>query len=603
MQLNWSARPRAACRDTVLLVLLGLLLVGTVAEAAPHWTGVHREGCIREGVRRYTGHLADTSDWEGDCHRTAGPGVPGTSLGRPPTQCEKNIFTGMWGHWDVADDSCKAHWDRPKKDACLANGNRQWSAILRNIPAGKDATRACHETTISIGGGAARHAVKCTQMIDGMWGEFQVYDKSCKPYWDTPKVEECASPGERHVSAILRNIPGGRDWDDACKRTPLVYKSVTYPIEDAAKDCRRDLFNQMWGNWRVPDPTCAAHWLPPKVDACLAPGLRQISAKLASGTADPLADCNSTSVTYAGKDRGTPLRCTDTGLTGIWGEWAIEDKSCPKPRWDRPKKDYCVAKGKRQYSSILRDIPGSLNWEVACRITPETINGQQFDRPTRCSNEGLGGMWGEFDVNDASCTHDERSDGDRKRDAELEQIDRAIAQSKNIYDRVDGYDLRHIPAGTVGNMLRDVLNSDAVRGGGYDVAAYLVGGGAAVVAGYEHAEGYAMVREKSGGFTCYNVYTNSVTGGIAVGVAGTNTLELVNGGIDAFAGESNGFQGTATYGAGVAVGVHWTVTNNPVNPLYNVLDFGVATSGVDVGFEYVHSYAGLKGKIDCSSLP
>ena len=79
--------------------------------------------------------------------------------------------------------------------------------------------------------------------------------------------------------------------------------------------------------------------------------------------------------------------------------------------------------------------------------------------------------------------------GQKLSEAELEQIDRAIAQSKNIYDLVDGYDLRHIPTGTVGNMQ------------------------------------------------------------------------------------------------------------------YNVLDFGVATSGVDVGFEYVHSYAGLKGKIDCSSLP
>ncbi len=494
------------------------------------------------------------------------------------------------------------HWTGFRRDACIGYGTREWTAYLKDSHDWEgDCARlpATGPRGLALGKAAA-----CQKdLIAGMFGKFHVHDESCKPRWDSIKVEECSSPGKRHISSVLRDPPPGNSWEDLCKQTSIVYKGVTYPIADGKRDCRKGLTGEMWGNWNVDDASCSPSWGPAKRDECVAPQLRKLSSRLAGGTADPLADCNATSLTYQGRNLFQPVRCVDTGLTGIWGEWAIADATCPTPHWDPPKRDYCTGAGTRQYSSQLRDIPGSLSWEVACRMTGLDIKGSHFDRPTRCANEHVGGMWGEFDVADSACTRDERSAGDRKRDEDLAQMDQAMAKARDIYDQIDGYDLGHMPAGAIGSMLRGVLEGSAVRGGGYDVAAYLTGAGGAVGVGYAHAEGFAMSRDANGRFTCYPAWTNTFTGGIALGVSGSATLELVRGGIDAFSGDSNGFQGTATYGAGVGVGVHWTATHNPIDPMYNVIDFAFAAAGVDIGFEYAHGVAGVGPPVDCSTLP
>ena len=82
------------------------------------------------------------------------------------------------------------------------------------------------------------------------------------------------------------------------------------------------------------------------------------------------------------------------------------------PRWAAFKQDSCTAPGKRQFSARLMNIRG--DWMRACKATSATIRGQRFARPTRCKNLGAGGMWGEFDVNDASC---KARWGELKRDA------------------------------------------------------------------------------------------------------------------------------------------------------------------------------------------
>jgi hypothetical protein len=71
-------------------------------------------------------------------------------------------------------------------------------------------------------------------------------------------------------------------------------------------------------------------------------------------------------------------------------------------KWGAFKKDACVAWGKRQYSSILWDIPWSQSWETACAGAAATIHGKHFAKPNRCVNAD-GHMWGEFMVDDASC--------------------------------------------------------------------------------------------------------------------------------------------------------------------------------------------------------
>lgn len=67
------------------------------------------------------------------------------------------------------------------------------------------------------------------------------------------------------------------------------------------------------------------------------------------------------------------------------------------PYWGDFKDDGIQPNGCRQYSAILWDIPWGQSWEQTCYLTPATINGTYFPRPTRCVHDGLH-MWGEFDV-------------------------------------------------------------------------------------------------------------------------------------------------------------------------------------------------------------
>jgi hypothetical protein len=80
----------------------------------------------------------------------------------------------------------------------------------------------------------------------------------------------------------------------------------------------------------------------------------------------------------------------------VVGPWpALAD-----PYWGEFKKDQCTAIGKRQYSAIIWNATGP--WITACLNTPATINGKHFRHPNRCKQTT--NMWGEFDVDDPSCT-------------------------------------------------------------------------------------------------------------------------------------------------------------------------------------------------------
>jgi len=88
-------------------------------------------------------------------------------------------------------------------------------------------------------------------------------------------------------------------------------------------------------------------------------------------------------------------------VTTLFFSLAIFTNSALATNWGDFKKDHCVAEGKRQYSSILWNIPGGQSWEQACATTPASINNQHFPGADRCVNTGQ--MWGEFDVKDPSC--------------------------------------------------------------------------------------------------------------------------------------------------------------------------------------------------------
>src|SRR6266851_1954252 len=74
-------------------------------------------------------------------------------------------------------------------------------------------------------------------------------------------------------------------------------------------------------------------------------------------------------------------------------------------QWDSFQRGECTADGKRKYSAQILNVRQPQTWENACATTPANVQGQFFATPSRCNKTfvGVGGEWGEFDVNDTTC--------------------------------------------------------------------------------------------------------------------------------------------------------------------------------------------------------
>lgn len=149
----------------------------------------------------------------------------------------------------------------------------------------------------------------------------------------------------------------------------------------------------------------AASWnVPFKKEHCTGLGVRQYAAKINAGNQDWTTACKNTAATINGQTFAGAARCIGTvlGLDGMWGQFDVKDSACVA-HWDTPKDDGCRQRGVRKYSAILRDIPRHVNGTIACNATSLTLAGQHFAKPNRCSDQGVGGVWGEFDVADVNC--------------------------------------------------------------------------------------------------------------------------------------------------------------------------------------------------------
>jgi hypothetical protein len=76
-------------------------------------------------------------------------------------------------------------------------------------------------------------------------------------------------------------------------------------------------------------------------------------------------------------------------------------KAMAEQHWGSYKPDQCTQPGKRQYSSILWDIPWGADWKTACQSTPGTPANIAARVPDRCAN--VLNEWGEWDVDDGAC--------------------------------------------------------------------------------------------------------------------------------------------------------------------------------------------------------
>jgi hypothetical protein len=159
----------------------------------------------------------------------------------------------------------------------------------------------------------------------------------------------------------------------------------------------------MWGEFDVNDISCIPHWGEFKKDHSTGDGLHQYSSRLwdIPSEIDWEQAAKQTPATIKGQYFSQPTRVKRAGVDEVWGEFDVKDEHSDEPLWGEFKADNCTGYGLRQYSARLWDIQGS--WEDACHNAPAVIKGQRFDKPNRCVNKGLSGMWGEFDVNDISC--------------------------------------------------------------------------------------------------------------------------------------------------------------------------------------------------------
>lgn len=326
----------------------------------------------------------------------------GTSCG-PHRVAVVLAFAALAGCGPGADDSAPldqstaalATWGTFQRDMCTYMGKRQYSSILWNIPWGADWTTTCRNTSGTPVGGVTMLPSRCVQNTN-MWGEFDVSDSSCNPYFDVPKRDQCVSTTQRQYSAVIRNLGRLTSASTACPATSATINGITKRPDR----CKADAVGQWWGEFDIADTSCQPYFDPLKADACRSRTLRQFSAVLRN--VPPGASLSTTCFATATFFNGAflyPTRCTPDAFGQMWGEWDVADSSC-QPYWGEDKQDHCIDETHRQYSSVLWNIPPDETWESACLNTPNDIGGTAFSA-SACKN--LGQMWGEFSVPDDSC--------------------------------------------------------------------------------------------------------------------------------------------------------------------------------------------------------
>ncbi|WP_044103233.1 metallophosphoesterase family protein [Neolewinella persica] len=371
------------------------------ASCLPKWGAPKKDRCIGNGRATYSARLASTAgmSWEAAAKSTSIL-IQGVDRGRPVRTSNQGVG-GMWGEWDIPDNTCTPKWGAAKRDDCKGNGIVQYSARLAS-DAGMGWEAAAKSTSITINGIDQGPPKRTSDQgaAGGMWGEWEIKDDTCVARWGAAKSDGCKGTGIVQYSARLAS-DAGLGWEAAAKSTSITINGIDQGPPKRTRD--QGAAGGMWGEWDIEDNTCVAKWGTPKKDDCKGTGIVQYSARLASDAGLGWeAAAKSTSITINGIDQGPPKRTSDQGAAGgMWGEWDIEDDTCVA-RWGAAKSDGCKGTGIVQYSARLASDAG-LGWEAAAKSTSIVINGVNRGTPTRTSDQGAAGMWGEWDIKDDTC--------------------------------------------------------------------------------------------------------------------------------------------------------------------------------------------------------
>ncbi len=221
---------------------------------------------------------------------------------------------------------------------------------------------------------------------------------------------KCAGT-QRVDFARLWGLAPGTDWVGICRRTKAAGVSGRANGK-VPSTCAQHADGSVWGEWKfsnhasckpTPPPAQKLTWgdVGSKCDNGalieyarlwgLKPGQDWVGICRRTKASDALPSS-------AGK---VPSTCVQHVDGSVWGEWKYSGHASCAPRWGAFKKDDCVRRGYRQYSSRIWEA--GANPMQTCARTPATINGQRIAAPARCKSAVDGGVWGEFDVPDASC--------------------------------------------------------------------------------------------------------------------------------------------------------------------------------------------------------
>ncbi|MFI1952941.1 glycoside hydrolase family 18 protein [Streptomyces xinghaiensis] len=138
-----------------------------------------------------------------------------------------------------------------------------------------------------------------------------------------------------------------------------------------------------------------------KDDDIIRPGVRQFSARLWNipDGADWVDVAQRSPAVIKRQYFNRPTRIVDKGALGLWGEFdVLESVDAPAWYWGHMEAGEGGPSGYTRYRSRLWGLSLSDDWKAGARQTPALIEGQYFDQPTEIDDQGIGGLYGLFDV-------------------------------------------------------------------------------------------------------------------------------------------------------------------------------------------------------------
>jgi len=308
------------------LFIAALFINPIIAEAAMHWGDFQKDSCIDNGVRQYSSRLWDIpigAKWDTACKGTVAT-INGNTYNAPARCIDKGAL-GMWGEFNVPDQTCQSRWGDFQKDGCTKWNVRQYSSRLWDIPSGMPWDTACKGTGATINGITYNAPTRCMNKgAFGMWGEFDIPDQSC-PHWGafTRKTNGCTSMGIRTYQAQLMDVPADTSWENACPRMAATVSGIQFSTPSR---CYKDMIGE-WGEfYGIPDSSCP-HWTVQKHGCTeirnnhkyyavlddLPPGISWENA------------CKSTPADIGGTHFTTPTECLTKSFTATF---TVQDRQC-----------------------------------------------------------------------------------------------------------------------------------------------------------------------------------------------------------------------------------------------------------------------------------